>query len=294
MALFYQQYNKHSFKAIALDLDGTLLNNNKKVSDNTKHILQQIHKHYKIDIALVSGRAPRLIEPVAEALGINCYIIGYNGAQGWSKKDANGVRHELFTDPLPNESLKSIFKWVSDRNLPLNIYLDFVYAIDKPDIRPFTEHYSKLTGATYKYVHSYEELQITHPAKCIILNEVDALCDRLMIEAARDFPELAIIKSNCHSYEHSQWYVEFLRKGVDKGTALQKLCDAVGASVSEVIAFGDAENDINMLQVAKIGVCMAQGVECVKSIAHIVAEFNNDEDGVVRELQKLFELDVVF
>jgi len=291
----YQQYNKHSFRAIALDLDGTLLDNNKTVSQNSRHILQHLHNNYNVEILLISGRAPRLIEPVAESLGVNCYIVGYNGAQGLTKKDANGERHIFFTDPLPTEALGGIFEFVKERNLMLNVYLDCVYTLDNAKLRYFPDHYAKLTGATYKFVSSYDELKHTQPPKSIILTEDEALCDKLMVEAAQAFPELSVIKSNCHSHELSQYYVEFLQKGCDKGTALHKWCNYIGGGITpeHVIAFGDAENDYNMIKVAKIGICMAHGVQSLKEVATFVAEFNNDQDGVARELQKLYELNLL-
>jgi len=286
--------NKYSFKAIALDLDGTLLSSDKKVTQNTVNVLRHLHEEYKVEILLISGRAPPLIEPYADALlGVNCYIVGFNGAQGLSKKDANGERHILFTDAVPNEHLPTIFDFVKQRDLLLNVYLDVVYAIDKPDLRLYTEHYSTLTGATYKYVPSYDDLNRTQPAKCLIVTEDNDVCNNLMVEAAAHMPELAIIKSNCHSYKLSQWYVEFLQKGVDKGTALKKWCEIVKCTPDEVIAFGDAENDYNLIKVAKLGFCMAQGVQGLKDIAHGVTEFNNDQDGVVRQLQKIYELNLI-
>lgn len=284
---------KHTFKAIALDLDGTLLNSNKKITQNTIKILQHIHKEHNVEILLISGRHPSLIEPYADELGVNCYIVGFNGAQGFSKKDESGERKVIFLDSVPQHHVPSIFDFVTKKNLPLNVYLDYVYAIDKPDLKFFSERYSKLTGAQYKYVPSYEDLKHTQPAKCIIVTEDNTLCDNLMVEAAAHFPDLAVIKSNCHSHDMAQWYVEFLQKGVDKGTALQKWCESVNLTPNEIVAFGDAENDANMIKVARFGFCMAQGVQSVKDIAHGVTEFSNDHDGVVRELQKIWELNLI-
>jgi len=286
-------HNKHTYKAIALDLDGTLLNSDKQISQNTIKILQHIHNEHNVEILLISGRHPRLIAPYADTLGVNCYIVGFNGAQGLSKKDANGEREIIFTDAVPTPHLPAIFDFVTQRNLMLNVYLDYVYAVDTQDLRFFTEHYATLTGASYKYVPSYNNLLHTQPAKCIILTEDNDYCDKLMVEAAAHLPYLSVIKSNCHSHEMSQWYVEFLQKGVDKGTALTKWCLAVNLSPSEVIAFGDAENDANLLKVARFGFCMSQGVQSLKETAHGVTEFNNDNDGVVRELQKIFELNLI-
>lgn len=287
----YKHYNKHSFKAVALDLDGTLLDNNKKVSKNSRHMLHHLSTHYNVEILLISGRAPNLIEPIVDSLGVNCYIVGYNGAQGLTKKDENGKRQVFFIDPLPTSSLDKIFHFVTERNLPINVYLDCVYGLDKADLKQYNHRYSKLTGATFQFVQSLDELKGTQPPKSLIITEDEALCDKLMVDAANAFPELAVIKSNCHSHEHSQYYVELLQKGVDKGTALHKFCSFLGnITTDEIIAFGDAENDENMIRVAKLGICMAHGKQSVKDIANCVAEFNNDQDGVARELEKIFDL----
>lgn len=282
--------DKHTIKAVAVDLDGTLLNNQKKVSQHTKKILQHIHKKFGIDIILASGRSIRTIEPVEEELGINCYIICFNGAQCWSKKDELGQRKMLFNAPLPTEHLGDIFKFVNERNLFLNVYLDLVNAIDKPEMRYYAENYNKLTGATYNFVSSYHLLESTQPAKAIIITHDEELCDRLMIEATTSFSSLEIIKSKCASDEVSQFYVEFLQKGTDKGSAIRKWSDCTGVSLEQVIAFGDAENDLGMLKAVKIGICMIQGSHSLREIAHFISEFNNDQDGVARELQHIFEL----
>lgn len=279
------------FKAVALDLDGTLLNTHKHVGEYTIKVLKQLDA-LNVDIILASGRAAHLIEHTADELGINCYIIGYNGAQGFSKKDETGKRKLIFSDTLPTEKLPSIFNFVNERNLLLNVYLDYEYAIDKPELRHFADHYAELTGATFKFVPSYESLLPCEPPKCIIVTEQEALCDSLFAIARNDFPDLEIIKARCKSTELEQFYVEFLRKGIDKGTALHKWCDVVGTSIDTTIGFGDAENDIGLLKAAKLGVCMKGSPETLQAVAQQVTQFTNDEEGVGRELQQIFGLDL--
>jgi len=277
------------FKTIALDLDGTLLNTDKQVTEYTIKVLKQL-SDLGVDIILASGRAVHLIENTADQLPINCHIIGYNGAQCWSKKDSEGKRKLLFSDPLPTERLTSIFKFVNDRNLLLNVYLDYEYAIDKPELRHFAEHYAEMTGATFKFVPTYESLLPCEPPKSIIVTENEALCDSLLSVAQAEFPDLEVIKARCNSPTLEQFYVEFLRKGVDKGTALKKYCEVAGTSLDMTIAFGDAENDINLVRVAKLGVCMKGSPEPLRAVAQLVTEYTNDEDGVGKELQRIFNV----
>jgi len=280
---------QYPFKAVALDLDGTLLNTDKQVTAHTIKVLKYLDG-VGVDIILASGRAVHLIEHVADILGFNCYIIGYNGAECWGKKDAEGKRKVLFSDPLPSDILTKIFKFVNDRHLLLNVYLDYEYAIDTPDLRHFADHYAELTGATFKFVSSYESLLPCKPAKAIIVNESQELCDSLLSIARVEFPELEIIKARCSSRDLEQFYVEFLRKGVDKGTALEKWCQATHTSIDMTVAFGDAENDINLVKTAKLGVCMKGSPDTLQAVAHRITEFTNDEDGVAKELQRIFNV----
>jgi Cof subfamily protein (haloacid dehalogenase superfamily) len=281
---------KFPFKAVAFDLDGTLLNTDKRVSPYTINVLKQLNEQ-NVDLILASGRAAHLIENTADEIGINCYIIGYNGAQVFSKKDAAGKRVLLCSDSLPTEKLNRIFNFVNERNLLLNVYLDYEYAIDKAELRHFADHYAELTGAVFKFVPTYESLLPCEPPKTIIVTEKEELCDSLFAIAQTEFPDLEIIKARCSSRDLEQYYVEFLRKGVDKGSALRKWCEVTGTSIDMTIGFGDAENDIGLLKVAKLGVCMKNGSEHLRPYAKLITEFTNDEDGVARELQRIFKLE---
>jgi len=77
---------------------------------------------------------------------------------------------------------------------------------------------------------------------------------------------------------------------VDKGWALREMCKRLDISTDEVVAFGDAENDIGLLQVAGLGICMANGASSCKAVANIVSQFSNEEDAVARELEKIFHV----
>lgn len=282
------------FQTIALDLDGTLLNKDKKVTPRTHQVLKQLADQ-GVNIILASGRAAHLIEnTVDELTGVNCFIIGYNGTQGFSKKDSEGKRKMIFSDSLPVDRLRDIITFVSARNLMLNLYLDYEYAIDTPELRHFADHYAKLTGATYKFVNSYESLLPCEAPKVLIITEDEVFCDSLIQICEKEFPDLEIVKGRCHGKidigELHQFYVEFLPKGVDKGTALQKWCAATGASIDMTIAFGDAENDIGLLKTAKLGVCMKGSTEAVRAIAKLETKYTNDEDGVANELARIFAL----
>jgi hydroxymethylpyrimidine pyrophosphatase-like HAD family hydrolase len=69
----------------------------------------------------------------------------------------------------------------------------------------------------------------------------------------------------------------------------KRLCDNLGFALTSVMAFGDSENDLEMLRVAGTGVCMAQGTDSAKRAARRVSQWTNHEDGVARELNQLLD-----
>eukprot|EP01112_Ceratiomyxa_fruticulosa_P008642 TRINITY_DN2239_c0_g1_i3.p1 TRINITY_DN2239_c0_g1~~TRINITY_DN2239_c0_g1_i3.p1 ORF type:complete len:283 (+),score=35.03 TRINITY_DN2239_c0_g1_i3:215-1063(+) len=278
------------FKLIATDLDGTLLTDTKDISEKTKQVLKQIHSHHDVKVVLASGRATYMVEPIASKLiendGVDCYVIGFNGAECVVPR-AEG-RRKLFQNTLPANDLIDILDLCTKRHLLLNVYLEKVYTLDSPDFIPRTEIYSKFTGAVYGFVPSYDSLKGQSPSKCLIINDSEEQCDVLLEEMKQRFPNTSVIKSNCKTKEHEQYYVEFLQAGVHKGSAVRKLCELLGIPLKEVLAFGDAENDVPLLKEAGYSICMANGAADAKKVAHTTSAYTNQQDGVALELEKIF------
>jgi len=286
------------YRVIALDLDGTILNSDKKVSENSKRVLQYLtSESFKnengdnVMVLLASGRAPYLVQPVEEEIEIDCNLIGYNGGLCLSTKVEG--RSTLFSRSIPFEHMQKIFKYVDENNHFLNVYGEsHVFGTSKPELRFKPDIYAKMTGATYQlFDHAYSDLdESLAPTKSLIILEDDNECDALLEQLKPQFPDVSLVKSNCMTKEHKQFYVEFLQKGVNKGSAIRDFCNAKNISIDQVIAFGDAENDIEMLTEAGHGVCLANGAVPTKKAANYVSEFTNDQDGVARELVKIFNL----
>eukprot|EP01133_Synstelium_polycarpum_P007844 gene7844-9205_t len=235
-------------------LDGTLLNSDKKVSDNTKRVLQYIEKNRTdVDIVLASGRAPYLIIPTETMAEIDCAIIGYNGGVCISKKRDGRKVH--FLKSIAVGQLSGIYKFVEENNLYLNVYGEgIVYGTTKN--RQKADNYA------------------------------------MMVKLTKLFPEVGMVKSNCHGRNCKQFYVEMLCYGTNKGTSVRDYCLNIKglSSMDSVVAFGDAENDIEMLVHAGLGICLANGTNDTKVKANGVSKYTNDQDGVARELVVLLGL----
>lgn len=277
------------YATVALDLDGTLLTTDKRVSPKSVKVLTQL-KELGVNIILASGRSSELIEPFVDVLGFNCFIIGYNGAQCLSLKDNDGKRKLLFQDTVPNNRLREIFDYAKERNLLLNINADKEYVLETPGCRKTMERYSQMTGAKVHYITSYSSIECFSPIKCLFILENENECESIISHVRPLFPDIEVIKSRCGSKAGQQFYVEFLPKGIHKGTAIAKWCVINNCNIEDTLAFGDAENDIGMLSTVKMGICMKDSPAPLQAVAKKMTEFTNNEDGVASEIQFIFGL----
>jgi hypothetical protein len=83
------------------------------------------------------------------------------------------------------------------------------------------------------------------------------------------------------------FFVECLHPAVNKGEGLRRLCTALGIEPSQVVAFGDGDNDLEFIQLAGMGIAMANARQVLKDAADAVTDYSNDEDGVALAVRKL-------
>jgi len=261
---------------VAIDMDGTLLNEHKEIGELTKTVLRKLYK-LGIHITLASGRMAALLTPYEQILGIDCLFVGWNGAMVLGKQSEG--RPKLYERPVTASVANKIIDIAQQRKLHLNIYYDNkIYCVDTPYTRQFHELYKRRTDAQFNFISSYDEFRGKEPTKLLFIippEERNKLYDEL---ANTD------IVNEIHLVKSDPEYLEFLHPEVNKGTSLELLCQKLGITLDEVAAFGDAENDLEMLELAGLGLCMKNGSQKAKQIANKVTEFTNNEEGVGREL----------
>eukprot|EP01094_Clydonella_sp_ATCC50884_P022350 TRINITY_DN5103_c0_g1_i2.p2 TRINITY_DN5103_c0_g1~~TRINITY_DN5103_c0_g1_i2.p2 ORF type:complete len:113 (+),score=43.36 TRINITY_DN5103_c0_g1_i2:255-593(+) len=103
------------------------------------------------------------------------------------------------------------------------------------------------------------------------------------------FADLALVKTRSSDHEDQQFYVEFMRHDVNKASALELMASSHGIALHEMAAFGDSDNDAEMLGAVGTSVCMANGTELAKQRARKVSRHTNHEDGVALEVHALLE-----
>eukprot|EP01031_Cornospumella_fuschlensis_P032570 gene32570-39382_t len=280
-------------KLVAIDLDGTLLNQHHNLSERSVKVLRELSAK-GVTISIATGRSKKNIERYVRELALSqpsIPVICYNGAYGLqyvARPDGSYDCHEIFANSLPHESTRKLVEFGHRHGYVLQYYngrTGEVYAVPRNETHiDLLKRYEDLVDNAQTVIDSYDSaFSICQSAKVLLMTE-DA--DHLIAAAHEelDAREFTIIRGSPHPF-----FVEFLRPDVTKGSGLKLLCEHIGVDMKEVVAFGDGDNDREMLQLAGLGVAMKNAKQAAKEVADSVIEWTNDEDGVARQLELLFK-----
>ena len=261
---------------IVLDLDGTLLNSGKTVTPKTAEYLRHLQAEGHI-VTMASGRPPRAILPYYRLLDLHAPLIGYNGS--------------IILNPHEERIL-------FEKRFRKSAVLDFLDAFPLSMFSNMEAEYGDRMfflkdDSTYVDYFHKEEMNVTYgPFRDLIEED----CNSFLV-ALKDEEDQRKIEEKCKDYEDIGmrfWYDsehigEFYHYAVNKSTAIQYLEQVYAIDRAHVIAFGDADNDVEMLGKAGISFAMKNGSDKLKAIADFVTEEDNDHDGIYLSLRKLFD-----
>ncbi|OEJ14849.1 hydrolase [Brachyspira hampsonii] len=263
---------KEKIKLIAADLDGTLLNSNKEISEYNQKIIKKLINKYNIDFILSSGRPYEGIKNYNEILENNNLSIIFNGA---SIADNDG--NIIFRKTLDEEASKQIIELSKKYDVCLHVYDNGKYIVSKENfpIKSYVQIENKVN-----VIAGLENINDYRFDKMLILGERDIL-EKLKEE---------IDSLNCvHTCFSGTLFLEAVNKEANKGNALKKICEIKKIDIKDTIAFGDNFNDIEMIEYSGIGVAMGNAEENVKQKADYIA-LSNEEDGVGKFLSSIFSI----
>lgn len=258
---------------IALDLDGTLLNSQREISQITKDYLIDVqeagHK-----IILCSGRSYLGMKPIAEILEIakyDGYLVSYNGGVGIDVKSGT----ELFGNRFDVNQVKTLYDLVSS-------YAENFVSYGEGTIN------SNVINDRIKISSELMQAKITKdifvPSPKVVLQDEVEIIEEIypkIKEIIREYnSEYNVFRSVPH-------LIEITPPNSDKATGLKHLFSIKELS-GKLIAFGDGENDLSMLEYADISVAMDNAMANVKAIADFVT-LSNDENGIVHQLEQILQ-----
>lgn len=262
------------YKLIAIDMDGTLLKSDHTVSEYTKKVLKDVHSKGS-RIVITTGRPLQGVEDYIKSLGFfkdEDFVICNNGASIYSIKDFSPI----YTNYMDKKYCKDLFLLGTNLGVTVEAFNND-FCISSHKFSYFRTNRQVAMPMNTKIAKTADEfISYENMFKIMFVSE-EAVLD----EAIKSIPKFYYENFNLvHSLPQ---VFEFLNKDCSKGKALVKLCDILKIDTKDIVAFGDAPNDFDMIKLAGTGVAMGNGYSEIKEIADFVTD-TNDNDGVAKFL----------
>ncbi|MDQ1911789.1 Cof-type HAD-IIB family hydrolase [Paenibacillus sp. GD4] len=259
------------YKMLAIDIDDTLINDEKQILPGTKQALAEaIAKG--VTVTLATGRMYASAKQLAAQLGLNVPLITYQGSLVKNLFDEK----VLYERTVPLEAARYIYDYCERNGLHLQAYHDDILYVKEDNHK--ARDYAALSKIPYTVYPNFEEL-IGKPSTKLLMIDDPARLDEVAAELR------AALNGQVHITKSKPHFLEVVHSEGTKGHALDYLAGMFGYDLSEVIAIGDSWNDREMLEVAGLGVAMGNAVDSLKEIADYVTFSNNDE-GVKHVVEK--------
>lgn len=259
-----------NYRMIAIDLDDTLLTKDLTISPRTKEYIRRA-REAGVHVTLATGRMYQSALPYARELALNLPLITYQGAL--VKETVSG--EELLHLPLPLDLAREVISRIAP-HFHTNVYVDDTLYVEK--LTPEAVQYGRVCGVVPHPVGDLLKFLDRAPTKVLAVgkeNELNILREQMQ----RYFGSaLHITKSKPH-------FLEFSHPLATKGHALDMLARRWGLRADQVIAIGDSDNDLEMLDYAGLGVVMGNARPEVQARADYITR-SNDEDGVAEVIAR--------
>lgn len=261
-------------KVIAFDMDGTLLNNKKKVSFLTRLYLKKLAKEGHI-IILASGRPSRALWKYYHQLNLKTPMICYNGAYVFDPNDDKFPKIEF---QFPREIIIETLQKIKPHIKNVMCETDTEIWVDKKD--EYLESFFWYKGMNIHYGDLAETLN-KNPMTCIVQTPFEYRETHDIEKALAKYPKLSA------RFWTGSPYFEIFYKETSKGNALKHICNYYGIPTSRLIVFGDSTNDIEMFEVAGTSVLMSNALHDLKEKTTMISIKDNDHNGIYHTLKKL-------
>lgn len=264
------------YKLLVLDVDGTLLNNEKEISKRTLAALLKV-QHMGVRIVLASGRPTSGLLPIAKTLELGNFggfMVSYNGCQ-IIRADTGEVMFERRINP---EQIPYLEKKARKNGFSIFTYHDEYILTDNAD----NVHIRKEAWLNHLKIMEEEEFSIAidfAPCKCVLVSDDEEALRGLESHWKRRLAGVLDV------FPSEPYFLEVVPFGIDKANTLGVLMEQLGIGREEVIAIGDGVADVTMLQLAGKSVAMGHAQDSVKMCADYVTG-SNEDDGVAQAVEK--------
>lgn len=257
-------------KMVVTDIDGTIYTPETGITDNVKNCIQKLVKN-GVQVVIATGRTYSSAKHVADMLGIKCPLICYQG--GLVNSYDGEILDVKYLDPVP---AREIIAECKKRSIHLNVYVEDKLYVE--DDNQYIKDYIGDKGIDYFKVDSFDELDFTKLNKLLAIQYDTVFIDNLIEELRKKYPDIYVVKS-------AKYFCEIADKQATKGNAIKFLAKKFNLKIDEVMAIGDQNNDIEMVETAGIGVAMGNGTEQIKQKADFITD-TVENDGFVKAVDK--------
>lgn len=254
----------HDIRMVAIDLDGTLLDSSKRICPRAAEALGRLPAR-GIKVVIASARPPRSVRSIYQSLGLATWQINYNGAMIWDEPSARVIDH----CPLEGSLVREVIALARARHDGVLVSCE---VMDRWFTDRFEQTHTTETGRLFKpdVIAPLDEFCDRPITKLMFLGEPSMMLDLEALLGTR--PDLSIVRSDPD-------LIQIMHPRASKAAALMKVASHYGVLLDQVLALGDATNDIPMLQAAGVAVAMDNAAPAVKAVADWVAP-SNDDHGV--------------
>lgn len=256
-------------KMVAVDLDGTALDDKHVMRDVTIEVLRQLRRNGVL-VCIATGRSLVSVREYVKQLQLDIPVICCNGSFGF-EVSCDGSSRQLFASTMQESSARRLIEFAETQGAMAQYYhgeTGDVYARPVTDVhRALLARYAELTGRAQIEVVDFEDCLARFNTAKLLLFSDDV--PGLLEAAARELPagEYNYFPGGANPY-----FVEFLAPDTSKGAGLKRLCELLGVALEQTVAFGDGENDKEFLQLAGLGIAMKNAQPLAKAAADRVTQ----------------------
>ncbi|MCI5997455.1 MAG: Cof-type HAD-IIB family hydrolase [Peptoniphilaceae bacterium] len=275
-------------KAVCIDLDGTLLDDDKKISKRSMSALEKLIEN-DIEVVIATGRHFYMVYNFLKPLKKNIMVCANNGAMSRFKESNELVNVEYIEK---NEFLK-IFESAVNFGINPYVYVDSFdcgYHLLVKDGVEKKSHFEenipdkKMNENTIKY---FSDVDITSLKSVLCVAFLDD--ESKILNFYQNFASDNDIVKNIYKIPDGRSVLEFQSSKADKWIAVENYLKTKGIESSEIVSFGDEFNDKQMIKNSGLGFAMKNGIDELKKLTPHITEYTNNEDGVYFELKKVFK-----
>ena len=263
------------YKLLAFDLDGTLTNSQKEITQRTKAAIKKA-REAGATIALASGRPVYGIMPVAKELELDIhggYILAYNG--GCIIDCTTGA--VIYDKKVPDEYVADICRFAIERDYAILTYEGDCVITNKKD-NQYVIIEAEINHLPIRHVENIDSY-INFPVNKFLITEDPETVAKEIPNVKAAFPEMNVFSS-------APFFMEIVPDGIDKADTLDYLLAKLGLTIDELATFGDGGNDLEMIKRAGMGVAMANANDTCRAAAKYITT-SNDEDGCAIAIEKM-------